>query len=275
MNSGLERLKKITKNRLESIRLLESALEKDTFLEYILIYFKESELLDLVDFSCFREKLSENEFQQLHPKYHYEPLWQTLNNQKFTSISATNPIYWLSIAYQAVKNNIIKPYYLAYENNNKDGKNNIIEALRLSKKYDDKKLFDICRAILRHTFGSIQERGKKGIYQDIPFAITWWRIYLAKEISERTKIDEAKIYEYFDKNPTNYNELIMRMSSKLTVIADKNIRDGFFKFFIEKNLTDTKEFKQIIKVIGIESSWRAMGALSIDDNKKIIESLVA
>jgi len=67
----------------------------------------------------------------------------------------------------------------------------------------------------------------------------------------------------------------MRMSSKLTVIADKNIRDGFVKFFIEKNLTNTKDFKQIIKIIGIESSWRAMGSLSVDENKKIIESLVA
>jgi len=274
MNSGLERLKKITKNRLESIRLLEPALAKDTFLEYLLIYFKESELLDLVDFSAFKEKLSENEFQQLHPEYHYEPLWETLSSQKFTSINATNPNYWLSITYQAIKNDIIKPYYLAYENNNKNGKENIVEALRLLKQGDDKKLFDICRAILRHTFGSIQERGKKGIYQDIPFAITWWRIYLAKEISNRTEMDETKIYEYFDKNPTNYNELIMRMSSKLTVIADKNTRDGFFKYFIENNLTDIKNFKQVIKIIGIESSWRAMGSLSIEENKKIIESLV-
>ena len=275
MNSGLEKLKKITKNRSESIRLLESALEKDTFLKYLLNYFNERELLDLIDFSSFKEKLSENEFQQLHPKYHYKPLWKTLNKQKFTAINATNPIYWLSITYQAIKNDIIKPYYLAYENNNKNGKENIIKALRLSKKGDDKKLFDICRAILRHTFGSIQERGKKGIYQDVPFAIIWWRIHLAKEISSRTKIDEVKIYEYFDKNPTNYNELIMRMSSKLTVIADKNIRDGFFEYFIEKNLTDTKNFKQIIKIIGIESSWRAMGSLSIEENKKIIESLAA
>jgi len=275
MNKGLEQLKKITKNQEESIRLLKSALEKDTFLEYILMYFKERELLELVDFSDFKEKLSENEFQQLHPKYHYEPLWKTLNNQKFSSIDATNPLKWLSITYQAIKNDIIKPYYLAYENNNKNGKENIIEALRFYEKGDDKKLFDICRAILRHTFGSIQERGKKGIYQDIPFAIAWWRIYLAKEISSQTKIDETKIYEYFNKNPTNYNELIMRMSSKLTVIADKNIRDGFFMYLLDKNITDTKEFKKIIKTIGIESSWRAMGSLSIEENKKIIESLVA
>jgi len=273
MDNGLERLKKITKNRVESIKLLESALNKDAFLEYILLYFKESELLDLIDFSNFKEKLSENEFQQQHPKYHYELLWNTLSSQNFTSINATNPLYWLSITYQAIKNGVIKPYYLAYEKKNKEGKTNIIEALKLSQKGNDKKLFDICRAILRHMFGSIQERGKKGIYQDIPFAITWWRIYLAKEINKSTQIDEKKIYEYFDINSTNYNELIMRMSSKLTIIADKNIRDGFFKYLMDNNITNTKDFKQIIQKIGIESSWRSMGSLSIDENKKIIESL--
>lgn len=124
-------------------------------------------------------------------------------------------------------------------------------------------------------FGAIQERGKKGIYQDIPFAIAWWKIYLAKEITKGTKIDEKTLYEYFNANPTNYNELIMRMSSKLTVIADKNIRDGLFQHIITTELTNTKDFKEIIKIIGIESSWRAMGSLGIEDNKKIIESLIA
>jgi len=161
MNSGLERLKKITKNRLESIRLLEATLNKDNFLEYLLDYFKEDELLNEVDFSEFNEILSENEFQQLHPKYHYKPLWDTLNTQKFSSLDATNPLKWLSITYQAVKNEIIKPYYLAYENNNKNGKSNIIEALRLSKNGNDKKLFDICRAILRHTFVLSKKEEKK------------------------------------------------------------------------------------------------------------------
>jgi len=59
------------------------------------------------------------------------------------------------------------------------------------------------------------------------------------------------------------------------VIADKNIRDGLFQYIIEKELTNTKDFKEIIKIIGIELSWRAMGSLDVEDNKKIIEGLVA
>jgi len=275
MNSGLQRLKKITKNRVESILLLESALNKDSFIEYILTYFDEEQLINEINFSNFNEKLSENEFQQLHYLYHYPILWEVLKNNGFSTVDASNPIKWLSITLQSIQNDIIQPYYLAYVENSKNGKNNIIEALRLSEQGKDKQLFNICRAILRHMFGAIQERGKKGIYQDIPFAIAWWKIYLAKEISNKTEIDEKTLYEYFNSNPTNYNELIMRMSSKLTIISDKNIRDGFFQYIIEKDVTNTKNFKEIIKMIGIESSWRAMGSLDIEDNKKIIESLVA
>lgn len=275
MNSGLQRLKKITKNRVESILLLKSALDKDTFIEYISTYFNKEQLLSEVDFSNFNEKLSENEFQQLHYLYHYPALWNVLKNNNFSTIDASNPLKWVSVTMQSIQNDIIQPYYLAYVENSKNGKDNIIEALRLSEQGNDKQLFNICRAILRHMFGAIKERGKKGIYQDIPFAIAWWKIYLTKEISKKTNIDEKNLYEYFNANPTNYNELIMRMSSKLTVIADKNIRDGLFKYIIEKEVTNTKDFKDIIKLIGIESSWRAMGSLDIEDNKKIIESLVA
>ena len=275
MHDALKKLKKITKNRDESIRLLEAALSKKAFLEYLAEYFNPEELKQEIDFSDFKEKLNEDEFQQMHPKYHYPILWETLEKQGFTAIDATKPIKWLSISYQLIDNELIAPYFLAYLENSKNGRNNIIEALRLAKDGKNKKLFDVCRAILRHMFGHIQERGPKAVYQDIPFSVAWWRVYLAKEIQKKTNIEEAILYNYFKNNPTNYNELVMRMSGKLTVIADKNIRDGFFLYVVEKSITKTKEFKEIIAKIGIESTWRSMGSLSPRENKKIIESLVA
>jgi len=274
MNSGLQRLKKITKNRVESILLLEAALDKDTFLDYILNYFDKEQLLREVDFSSFNEKLSENEFQQLHYLYHFHKLWDVLEKENFTPQDAKEPLKWLSITFQAVQNDIIKPYYLAFVDNSRDGKNNIIEALRLSEQGNDKKLFEICRAILRRMFGNITERRGKGVYQDIPFAISWWKVYLSKEISITINIKEKDIIEYFLNHKTHYNDLIANMNGKLTVIADKSIRDSLMAYIINKNTTGDI-FKDIMRRIGIESSWRAMGSLDIEDNKKIIESLVA
>ena len=273
MNSGLQKLKKITKNKEESRSLLKATLNKDTFLEHILKYFDKEVLLNEVNFSNFDEKLSENEFQQLHYLYHYPLLWEVLEKENFTPQDAKEPTKWLSITFQAIKNDNIKPHYLAFVDNNRDGKNNIIEALRLSEQGNDKKLFDICRAILRRMFGNIIERRGKGIYQDIPFAIAWWKIYLSKEIYKTTKLKEKNILEFLLNHKTHYNDLIANMNGKLTVIADRTIRDSLILYIIDKNTTGNM-FKDIMKRIGIESSWRAMGSLDIEDNKKIIESLV-
>lgn len=274
MISGLQRLKKITKNRVESILLLEFALDKNTFIEYILTYFDKEQLVSEVDFYDFNEKLSENEFQQLHYLYHYPILWNTLEKENFTPQDAKEPMKWLSITFQAIQNDNIKPHYLAFVDNSKDGKNNIIEALRQSEQGNNKKLFEISRAILRRMFGNITERRGKGVYQDIPLSIAWWKTYLSKEISRTTKLEEKDIIEFLLNHKTHYNDLIANMNGKLTVIADKTIRDSLMLYIIDKNTTGNM-FKDIMKRIGIESSWRAMGSLDIEDNKKIIESLVA
>ncbi|QFR48398.1 hypothetical protein FJR48_01135 [Sulfurimonas lithotrophica] len=274
MNDALKKLKKITKNKEESIKLLKSALSKKEFLSYLNEYFHKDDLLNEINFSAFRERLSEDEFQQIHVKYHCPILWKTLQKQSFTSIDAIKPIKWLSITYQLIENDIIEPHFLAFFKNNKNGRNNIIEALRLSSDGDNSGLTEVSNAILRHMFGWIGNRGIKGIMQDVPFAVAWWRMHLAKEIERETGIKEQVTYNYLSENKSNYNALVESMSGKLTVVADKSIRDGFFLYIMEKSITKTQKFKDIIAKIGIESTWRGMGSLSPIENKKIIQSLI-
>ncbi len=277
MNDGFAKLIKLYKsttvnNKDELIKLVKSALNKKTFVNYMLTYFSKDEIMDEIDFSSFKEKLSENEYQQLHPKYHYKVLGDILSNQNFTSVDASKPTKWISITIQMIINDCIEPTFLAKLK--KSGRDEILEALRATNSGNDDKLFEVSRAILRNLYGITQVRGLKGIYQSQPLAIAWWRIHLATEINKQTKIDKNIIYEYFSNNSSKYDELVLRMTSKLTIVADKNIRDGLFLYIINKNMTDN-EFKEIIRKIGIESSWRAMGSLSANDNKNIIEGLVA
>ena len=278
MNNGLQEFKKTYKskkdyNKNALLALVTSALKKETFISYILTYFTEDEIMEEIDFSAFKEKLSENEYQQLHHTYHYQILWDTLEQQNFTAIDASKPSKWLSITIQMIMNDVIEPSFLAMLK--KNGRDEILEAIRYSNNGDDNKLLEVSRAIKRSLYGITQVRGLKGIYQSQPLAVAWWRIHLATEISKQTKIDKDDLYTYFQYNSSNYDELVMRMTSKLTVISDKNIRDGLFLYVINNTITNTKEFKKIIEKIGIESSWRAMGSLTANDNKEIIESLVA
>lgn len=262
------------KYNLEELKkFVKASLTKEDFLEYIFTYFSKDNLLSEVDFSLFKEKLSENEFQQLHPKYHYQILWDTLEKQGFTAVDASNNIKWLSITVQMIMNDCIESTFLATLK--KNGKDEILEAIRNSENGDNEKLLEVARAIKRALYGFPQFRGKKGIYQSHSIAVAWWRTNLATEINKSTQIEKDVLYEYFKNNSSNYDELVMRMTSKLTIVADKNIRDGLFLYIIESTLTSTKDFKKIIETIGIESTWRAMGSLTADENKEIIGTLAA
>jgi len=123
-------------------------------------------------------------------------------------------------------------------------------------------------------FGNINERRGKGVYEDIPFAIVWWQMYFAKEAQKRTNLQSELIIQYFTENKSAYNNFIIE-GKKLTIILDKNIRDGLFLYISNNINLAPKDFKNITSKIGIESSWRSMGSLTPQENKIIIESLIA
>jgi hypothetical protein len=166
---------------------------------------------------------------------------------------------------------ILEPLGKEYLKAGDKGRVNIKKALLKADK-DEKQLFEVARAILRRSFGNITERRGKGVYQDIPFSIVWWQMYYAKEFEKSTSISYKKIIKFFVKNKDAYNNFIIE-GKKLTIIFDKNVRDGLFMYLIDKNVK-TKDFKKIVQTIGIESAWRSLGSLSVEENKKIIESLV-
>jgi len=118
-------------------------------------------------------------------------------------------------------------------------------------------------------FGNINERRGKGVYEDIPFAIVWWQMYFAKEAQKRTNLQSELIIQYFTENKSAYNNFIIE-GKKLTIILDKNIRDGLFLYISNNINLAPKDFKNITSKIGIESSWRSMGSLTPQENKIIV-----
>ena len=285
MNEGFEKLRRFTKakDKEECRKLLEASLHKNTFIEYIEDYINDENFYENIDFSSFEEPLSEGEYRQLHHVYHYPVLWEALGEEEFSTYDALNPEMWLSITMQAIKNDVIQPSYLAFDSA-KEKVEGLIDIKTAIRSLDDETIvgnkntpmwLQVSRAILRHMFGAIQERGIKGIFQDVPFAMAWRRMSLAKEISKGTGLDETKIVKYLLDNPTNYNDLIEKMGGRLTVIADKNIRDGIFKYIFsdDYDVDKTKDFRELTKRIGIESTWRGMGILSSEENKEIIGKL--
>jgi len=284
MNEGFEKLRKLTKskNKEECAKLLKASLDKDEFITFINSYINDDNFYSNIDFSDYQRPFVEGEYRELN-KRHYSLLWDVLEKQNFTMYDALNPEIWLSISMQLIQNNIIQPSFLAFEVNNKGIEEGYDQILRALLSLKDESIIGpkntpmwlyVSRAILRRMFGAITERGKKGIFQDVPFAIAWRKMYIAKEVSKGTNLQEHEILDYLVKNPTNYNDLVIKMGGKLTVIADKNIRDGLFKYLLDTKVQiDTTYFENLTKRIGIESTWRGMGILSPEENKEIIGKL--
>lgn len=270
---GINSLRRLTskKDGVECRHLLEATKNSQDFIVYIKKHFKNSQWQKL---KLHIGRLSEQEYRVIPRIPHADALWQSLEH--VNPVEAGKPETWLAVTLQAIQTGIIESHYLAAEKDS-SGKKQIENALAsiASKEKGDNETHEwlrVSRRILRTAFGFISERGRKAIFTDVPFAVAWWKIYLAKEISKGAQIPEAKVSRWMFHERSKYGEITMRMTGKLTVIADKNIRDGLFSFLLDKQLNhiDDDEFKSLLKHIGIQASWKALGMLSPDENKKII-----
>ena len=265
MIEGFNKFKKIIegKNKTRLIELLAAFRTKDDFLLYIKDFFEYEKVVKEVNFTNFKEKFSDKEHDRI-PLFMAKKLYNILNEQNFNTFDASNPIKWLSISIQAIKNDIIEPSYFAY-----NGETNTSGLEKLQEIINDENIENItalARLVARKFYGAISKRGQKGLYQDMPFAVAWWMYHLSKSLNN----DE--FYTFFNGSKTIYDELVMRMWSKLTVISDKNIKDALLEYTLE-NRIKSDEFKKIVSRIGVETSWRLMGILTKEENKTIIQDL--
>ncbi|MDA3052488.1 hypothetical protein OFO01_03395 [Campylobacter sp. JMF_01 NE2] len=265
-------LKYFAKGKNENINVAKAHEFLNAFKskEKFLNYFKFSDL-DFTYSVGFDRAISEEEFANLNFRFGKQ-IFTNLQSQNFTEFDALNEKIWLYLNVELIKNDFVKPEYFANSIRKKiTGKENLKLALD-SKNQEIIK--DVVRQILRNLYGATELRGKKGIYQEISLAMAWWRYYIANEVAKNTKLEIEEIYKYFTINTSNYKELVMRMSGNLTIIADENIRNALITFLLSAEKFTGENLKAVIKKIGIESAWRLIGGLSVDDNLKIIKEFV-
>lgn len=271
------------------IALLEAAGDSAKFLEYIRSLIAEHEILHKQDGHKLPdlEKISEGEFKNLPWTPHGKNLWEAMG--KLKPIDASLPGLWLYLTLYAIERGFIESHFLASGLNgtNDTGKQRIDLALNSpdeevsSGSGKAPRYLDTSRLILRRMFGAISERGIKGIFVEVPFAKIWWQRHIAREISTGTDINADNIVNFLVNNKYVYENLTMYMSGKLTVIADRIVRNGLMDFFFnaaqseEKNKrpegfsVNKENFTALIKRLGVMLAWRAMGALEVGENQKI------
>lgn len=242
----------------EKYLFLKSLLDKEEFLDFIEVFVEEDYK---VKFNP-SFKLSEFEFQYI-PMDFYKEIYDHL---KFNELDASNYKNWFYVNLEAVKNDIIKPYYFAFSKKNKEPLRNITRALREYEKGEKKFFYEIFRAVLRRMFGMIKERGRKGIFQDVPFSIAWWKYHLF--LISLEYVNNEKILEFLYEKATFYNQLVEKMGFTLTVLADRKLLAALLDYAAYNGVK-----KELVKDVAMVSSIRSFGALNVDEIQKIIKGL--
>jgi len=251
-------------NDEQKYHFLLSALDEDEFLKFLQAFEnfdREYKVRFDVTF-----KLSEYEFQNI-PFNYYREIYGRLN---FNELDASNFKNWFYVNYEAVKNGIIKPYYFAFTEKYKDGLKNITRALREYENGEKKFFNNVFRAVLRRMFGFIKERGRKGIYQDVPFSIAWWKYHIYLNTQDYVK--NEKIIEFLYENSSFYNYLIEKMGFTLTVLAERKLLASMLDY-VSENENEIKSKKKFIQKLAAASSVRSFGALSVEDIKDVIKGM--
>ncbi len=185
---------------------------------------------------------------------HWFSAWKVLHIS-----DAANSSVWAYITRQMIAAEKLRPYDLMVGPADKGdeflGKDKIIKALNISNTDKRKEEMDKCvRHFIRHLCGLYEVRSTKTLYQDCPFAKAWWQCHIAESFENYN--DAIRVI----RNKAIWGKLSEKISSSLTVLGDKNIRNGIIMFLMENDTYHKKSsFKDLLTSVGIMSTWCALG----------------
>ena len=219
------------------------------------------------------EKYTAQDFKQ-PPTIVADSMWESWKEMEL-GVACSSAV-WGYIVSRLIRDGKIEPYFLMVGKNGgqTDGRKEIETALNAVGESRQKEIDGCVRAFLRRLSG-IYERGARSVYQNCPPACVWWQYHIAREVAPNTDKNITDVIKLL-KTPHIWELLTDKMASRLTVIGDKNIRDGLTSFlmtppengkiFVQKK----PALNALITRIGIMSAWRALGFFPPDKVREII-----
>lgn len=201
-------------------------------------------------------------------------LYKQLNQLSKEESSSSS--VWLYITLQGIKSGIIKkPSWLAVPVGSGEGGEHNIQ--RVIEEKDPDKIDRCVRLIIRRLAGppEVRERGLSELYITCSFAKAWWVGHLAdecKDAAELTQLDTAKSLS------ANWRTLGEHLTVRLTVVGERSVVAGLARWqnsYKKKKgkYPTTEEVKKACKILGEQSSWRAIGILSSEEIESLLESI--
>ena len=270
--SGLRKSLISEKGSAFQIEFLKILKDSKQFAEWIRgkVNIEESEK----DFDLISDELSEHEFKE-PPKKVEEELFQKWESI-ITPAQACRSSFWGYVTLRHIEKRKMESFYLAANGGSLPGG---LERIDKALENGDAGGIDaIVRTALRRFSGLPGERGNRTVYVDCPFARTWWRCHIAKDICDKTNADENKVFEVLRVNQTYWESLITPVVSKNSVFGDAIIRSTLIWALSEKmdgknpSLFVAKNLDKIIKKIGVRLAWQELAVFPPEDLKALFET---
>ena len=228
-------------------------------------------------FDLYSDALSESEYKD--PPILIERLlfkkWDGL-----TPAQASHETFWGYVTLEHIRRGIIDSCYLAANGGNLPGG---LERIDKALSGDSEAAIDsIVRAILRRLSGLPEARGSKSVYVNCPFARAWWRVRIAREVSELTKFNARKILRVLrglrGGGQSYWEEFIVLVVSRNSVLGDSNVRSALIWALAEcadeggtdKDFFTSAGLRKISKQIGVRSAWQELGVFPVAGLKDIM-----
>lgn len=169
--------------------------------------------------------LSESEFAT--PPFDTEAgmyrLWSDLEPR-----TACRTTFWAHVTLTHVRNCRIKSRYLAANGAGSPGGAARIErVLDLSGDARAKEMDRCARTILRRLGGIPEDRGKRTVYVDCPFARAWWREWLVEQIAAGDGDVARRVRAVVRINQTYWEKIVDRIVSRNSTFGSRNVRAAF------------------------------------------------
>ena len=217
------------------------------------------------------ERLTESEFKQppANTETDLYDAWSSL-----TPRVACRTTFWANLTFRHIEEGRIRASFLAANAGPGATGAERIDRVLQSEGENAAKPIDSCvRTVLRRLGGLPEARGNKSVYVDCPFARAWWRERLVSEVSHGDPDLAEKVREVTRVNQTYWEELVVLVVSRNSILGSRAIRDKFIlslaDLFERDPRTPLRLSKRLRSACSMVATIQASRELSVLDKAEL------
>lgn len=246
---------------------LRSALDTEDFVESLSfgVAFCGSKEVQLLD-----TPLTENEF-VTPPSDTEAALYRSWSDLEARTACRTT--FWAHVTLTHIRSGRIEARYLAA-----NGAGSAGGAVRIERALDASgdaraKEQDACvRTILRRLGGIPEDRGKRTVYVDCPFARAWWREWLVDQIARGDGEVARQVRAVVRINQTYWEKIVDRLVSRNSTFGSPNVRAAFvlgLAVVVDDPASELRKPKALIQACRRVAAHQALRELAVLDDDEL------